>query len=402
MSAPSSATSVPPSPPAGLCPACRSRELRQLLSLDLPVHTSVLLPRRDEARNYPRGRVTLELCLECGLITNSAFDAPGHDYSASFEETQAFSPRFREYASELVRGLVHRHALVGRDVLEIGCGRGDVLTLLVEATGARGIGVDPSWRDDPIDSPAAARIEVVPEFLAEDHLDRELGLVLCRHTLEHVHDVNTFLGTVRRGLAERPGTPIVFEIPDTLRILREIAFWDVYYEHCSYFTPGSLARAFRAAGLRPDRLELGFEDQYVLLDAVVDGEGPSLPLEEPVATVVEAAEAFTRGFEAARTDWRRALGEAHARGDVTVVWGAGSKGVGFIASVGLDEEVACVVDVNPAKHGMFMPGSGHEIVPPDRLADLMPDLVVVMNPVYLGEIRADLDRLGVRAEVRAL
>ena len=123
---------------------------------------------------------------------------------------------------------------------------------------------------------------------------------------------------------------------------------------------------------------------------------------EPAATVVEAAEAFTRGFEAARTDWRRALGEAHARGDVTVVWGAGSKGVGFIASIGLDEEVACVVDVNPAKHGMFMPGSGHEIVPPDRIADLMPDLVIVMNPAYLGEIRADLDRLGVRAEVRAL
>ena len=32
------------------------------------------------------------------------------------------------------------------------------------------------------------------------------------------------------------------EVPDTMRILVEGAFWDVYYEHCSYFTLGSLGR----------------------------------------------------------------------------------------------------------------------------------------------------------------
>ena len=49
--------------------------------------------------------------------------------------------------------------------------------------------------------------------------------------------------------------------------LREAAFWDVYYEHCSYFSTGSLARLFRAAKF--DLLELGrdYGDQYLLLAA---------------------------------------------------------------------------------------------------------------------------------------
>ena len=27
-----------------------------------------------------------------------------------------------------------------------------------------------------------------------------------------------------------------FQVPDMSRVLRDLAFWDIYYEHCSYFT----------------------------------------------------------------------------------------------------------------------------------------------------------------------
>ena len=85
-----------------------------------------------------------------------------------------------------------------------------------------------------------------------------------------------------------------------------------------------------------------------------------------------------------------------------MIWGAGSKGVGFLSTLGISDEIACAVDVNPAKHGMFMPGTGHEIVGPERLREVRPGLVVVMNPVYADEIRHDLEQLGVSAEVDAL
>ena len=150
-------------------------------------------------------------------------------------------------------------------------------------------------------------------------------------------------------------------------------------------------------------MRLGFDDQYVLLTAVSDGgDAEPLPGEESSDDIVALASAFADGVADARAHWRQALGAARERGETVVIWGAGSKGVGFLATLGLDEEIACAVDVNPAKHGMFMPGTGHEIVPPERLRDIAPDLVIVLNPAYAEEIQRDIERMGLSPAVSVL
>ena len=395
----------PVTPPAGLCPGCRASALRLLLETSAPVHTSILLDSREAAVGYPRGPIRLELCEACGLITNTAFDAPGHDYSASYEETQVFSTRFQEYASWLATTLSERHDLAGAEVLEIGCGRADFLLRLCETAGCSGIGVDPSFREEHLAGLASVEASVRRAFFSEADVDRTFAMVVCRHTLEHVHDVHGFLTMLRSSLEATPATPVVFEVPDTGRILRETAFWDMFYEHVTYFTPGSLARAFRAAGFEPVTLELGFADQYVLLTAVPSleaGAGAVLPHEESAATTSAEADTFIRDLAATRTRWATTLRERRSRGETSVIWGAGSKGVGFLSTLELSDEIACAVDVNPAKHGMFMPGTGHEIVAPERLREVRPGLVMVMNPAYMDEIRHDLAQLGVTAVVEAL
>ncbi len=392
---------LPVSPPAGRCPACGSGELEAVLELTAPKHTSMLVPTRAEALAFPRGTIRLEVCRGCGFLTNAAFDAPGHDYGASDEETQFHSSRFRVFAHELVERLAADYPLAGGEVLEVGPGRGDFLALLCDVAGCDGHGVGPSWRFDLPDGPGFDRVRMTRAFLGPEHLDPPYALVVCRHTLEHVHDVGCFLRLLGDGL--RSGTPLFFEVPDTMRILRERAFWDVFYEHCSYFTAGSLARAFRRARMAPETLELVFEGQYLHLAARVGGDvSRVLAVEEEAEEVVEAARAFAGAVEAERDRWSTELAAARRRGETTVIWGAGSKGVGFLATLGLDEEIACAVDVNPAKHGMHMPGSGHEIVAPEALVARPPDRVLVMNPVYADEIRAQLRSLGLEPAVEAV
>jgi SAM-dependent methyltransferase len=396
------APSLPSRPTAGRCPSCGTPQLVHLLDLrDLPIHTSMLLSSRREAVATPRANLSLDVCKACGLISNSAFDAPGHDYSASYEEVQSFSPRFRAYAAQLADELVERHALAGRDVFEIGSGRGDFLTELVSRTSGRGVAVDPSYRDGDLASEFAGRISIDKAFFAAEQVPPNAGAIVCRHTLEHVHDVATFLRELRAGLDRTSGAVALFEVPDTRRVLEDGAFWDLYYEHCSYFTPGSLARAFRTAGLAPSRLERTFEDQYLFITATIGHREPSEPLpeEETAAEVVALAERFSAAFNEARRRWQDRLHVARARAARTVIWGAGSKGVGFLSMLGVADEVDYAVDVNPDKHGMFMPGTGHEIVSPDRLADRPPDLVVVMNPVYVDEIARDLAQRGIETEL---
>jgi hypothetical protein len=41
-------------------------------------------------------------------------------------------------------------------------------------------------------------------------------------------------------------------------------------------------------------------------------------------------------------------------------------------------------------------------VGPDALTDIRPDLVIAMNPIYLDEIQADLDRRHLTAELVAV
>lgn len=364
----------------------------------------MLLPSREDAVSYPTADLVLEVCETCGLVTNSAFDSAEHDYSASYLEVQAFSPRFRSYLAELSATLVERHCLRGRAVVEIGCGRGDFLLALCARTRAAGYGVDPSFAEDRLSGPAADLVRVERAFFESRHVPKGVGAILCRHTLEHIHEVSDFLGQVRSGLERAPDAVVVFEVPDAERVFVEAAFWDVFYEHCSYFTPGSLARAFRLAGLRPTRLERVFDEQYLLLTAERSrrGHGEPLPLEEPVEETLVRVRRFSSAIEETRKRWSERLRELNERGERIVIWGAGSKGVGFLTMLALSEEVACAVDVNPAKHGMFMPGTGHEIVPPERLRALRPSLVVVMNPAYQQEIEQELRRLDVHARVASL
>jgi hypothetical protein len=85
-----------------------------------------------------------------------------------------------------------------------------------------------------------------------------------------------------------------------------------------------------------------------------------------------------------------------------VLWGSGSKAVAFLTTLGVDGEVESVVDINPFRHGRYLPVTGHEIVSPDELSTTSPDLVVIMNPVYRDEIREMLRVRGCEPEIRCV
>ena len=92
------------------------------------------------------------------------------------------------------------------------------------------------------------------------------------------------------------------------------------------------------------------------------------------------------------------LGEGSASKQRTVLWGSTSKCVALLSSLDVGPCIDYVVDLNPRKHGHFLPGTGQEIVSPVFLREYGPSRVVVMNPVYRDEVAADLERLGIKAD----
>lgn len=401
--APASATGTAP-PPA--CKSCFSQDLFVFYELPaVPVNSCLLLDDESSARRYPAGRIALAFCRGCGFIGNLRFDPALTRYTDAYEEQQSFSPTFNAFARDLAASLVERHGLRGKTVLEIGCGKGDFLLLLCELGAARGIGIDPTYVPGRHEGPAAARLEFVREFYSPDHARYGAGFVCCRHTLEHIPDTAEFMATVRAAVGGRKDVTVFFELPDVLRVLQEGAFWDIYYEHCSYFTPGSLARLFRRAGFEVTGLERVYNGQYLLLEALPGppgGGGPPLPLEESPAQLLEEVVRFQTSCRNVVSKWKTEIARMRANGLRPAIWGSGSKCVSFLSTVGIADEVDCIVDINPHRHGRYLPGSGKRIFPPEYLREYRPGAVIVMNPIYTEEIRAHLGRLGVPADVTAL
>jgi SAM-dependent methyltransferase len=386
------------------CPACRSLEITAFHEVDrVPVHSCVLVSSREEALDFPTSRIRLVFCASCGFIFNADFDASLLDYSRDYEETQGFSPRFRAFAQDLAGRLIDRFDLDGKEILEIGCGKGEFILLLCEMGSNRGIGIDPAYVAERTNSEAAERITFIQDFYSKAHRGLAADFICCRHTLEHIPDVGEFVRLVRDAIGER-GTPVFFEVPDTRRVLRDAAFWDIYHEHCSYFTLGSLARLFRSSGFEVSDLALGFDDQYLLLEArpSSNGNGERRSEEESLSELAVEVELFRRSYREMVAGWAERLDRWQGQGRSVVVWGSGSKGVAFLTTLGVSDEIACVVDVNPFRQGKFMIGTGHAIVAPESLADAAPDVVIVMNPIYVDEIRDQLERIGLRPEITSV
>ena len=102
---------------------------------------------------------------------------------------------------------------------------------------------------------------------------------------------------------------------------------------------------------------------------------------------------FAAAEAAQRLEWQRETQRLRGSGRIAL-WGAGAKGVTFANLVDPDGElIDCVVNVNPKKQGMFLPGSGHPIIAPERLTEFGIATALVLNSNYVEEIRQTVHQL---------
>ncbi len=380
------------------CFNCGSEDLHHFYDVtDIPVHSVLLMPSRDAATTYPRGNLRLGFCRTCGFVQNSLFDPSVHEYSTRYEETQGFSPRFNTFLTELAQRLVDQYDIRGQHVLEIGCGKGEFLELICRLGGNRGTGIDPAYVPTRRPGSEEVQLEFIQELYSEKYAHLEADVICHRHTLEHIQPTLDFMRLIRKNLDDKPDTLVFVEVPDVRRVIEEPAFFDIYYEHCSYFSLGSLARNMRSCGFDLLELSTDYDDQYLIaVGKPGTGKGPLLPGEDDLQAMTDAVARFDQVCLDTMAKWKSDIGRWKEGGKRVVVWGSSSKGVSFLTTLGLTEaEIGVVVDVNPHRQGKFMPGTGHEIVGPAAMKSYKPDVVIVMNPIYCEEIAADLASHGI-------
>ncbi|MFN2138810.1 MAG: class I SAM-dependent methyltransferase [Candidatus Promineifilaceae bacterium] len=384
------------------CPICGNQSLCELVFIKgVPVHCNLLWPTRAAALASSVGDIALVYCPSCGHVANSAFDAALTEYTQAYENSLHFSPRFQAFAQALAVDLVERHNLRQRDLVEIGAGQGDFLRLLCDLGQNRGLGFDEAYAPEGQEE-ADERFRIIAEFDWQEHIENVPDMIYARHVLEHIEKPADFVSVIRAAIGDAADTLVYLEVPNMAYTLRELAIWDIIYEHCGYFTPQSLACLMTRNGFEVLQTRELFGGQFLAIEALPataseDGCAGS----ESLAEMDSQVDTFADQFRAKVSYWQEQIKMWRAEDKRVVAWGAGSKGVTFLNTLDTQDVIPYIVDINPRKLGMFVVGSGQEIVAPAFMSSYRPDIVILMNPLYRDEIASALADMGVTAELVA-
>ena len=385
-----------------ICPNCETGTLIAFYDVwEVPVHSVLLMHSKDQALKYPKGDIRLGYCPKCSFVSNILFDSSHHEYSSDYEETQGFSNTFNSFQKQLAQYLISKYDLYQKDIIEIGCGKGDFLALLCELGNNRGIGFDPAFVEERKKINSKNQITFIKDFYSEKYSRYHGDFICCKMTLEHIYETKKFVQIIRRSINENHYTTVFFQVPNLDYILKENAFWDIYYEHCSYFNSRSLSYLFSQAGFKINNVWTDYNDQYLMLEVKPDKivEDQFIQRLDDLIELPESISNFIKDVSESIKDWTNKIDKLTLRNKKIILWGGGSKAVAFLTTLGITDQIEFVVDINPYKFNTYLAGNGQKIVAPSFLETYKPDIVIVMNPVYEDEINQNLQEMNLFPEM---
>ena len=269
----------------------------------------------------------------------------------------------------------------------------------------------PCYGVEPTTSTAeAARekgIEIVEDFFGVELATKlrgetkQVDLVAANNVLAHVPDINDFVSGFRV-LLKKNGVA-TFEFPHLYQLVDKNQFDTIYHEHYSYLSLGTVSEILTKCGLEAfdvqeipthggslrvfaQRKDTG---QHPVTDAVKD----LLKFEADAGMkTVEFYNNFQGKAQKIKRTFLSYLLDCKAQGLKVAAYGAAAKGNTLMNYAGVtDDLLPYVVDRNPNKQGMFMPGSRIEIVDEDHMKRDRPDRIIILPWNLAPEISAQLE-----------
>lgn len=340
------------------------------------------LPTADQLANDKGVTLALHQCSGCGTVQLTNAPVP---YWRDVIRAAGISPEMRAYRLAQFNRWLEEYGLKGRKVLEVGCGRGEYLTLLLEAE-ADAHGVE--HLEASVSACHSAGLPVTQGFidgpkslLADGPFD---GFAILNF-LEHIPCAHLTLRGIAANLSD--GAIGLVEVPNFDMILSAGLFAEFIPDHLFYFTRQTLssllqANGFEVLGCRPE-----WHD-YVL-SVIVRKRRPLdiAPLTACQTDLKASFDAFLSCFAPGRV----------------AIWGAGHQALALISLMELSSRIRFVVDSAPFKQGRFTPATHLPIVAPEQLTESEVDAVIVLAASYSDEVaRIIRERYGARFRVAVL
>lgn len=386
--------------PIEACRICGSGELFEVLDLGRqPLANALLPPESPPPATFP---LMVVGCGDCAVVQL----AGNIDPHALFDDYLYFS----SFSSSMVDAM---RRLAETTVARVGLGAGDLVVEIAsndgyllrqyQALGVEVLGVEPAANVARVAeaSGVPTRAEYFTASFARELRDEGLApkVVHANNVVAHVPDVHDFVEGIRILLPE--DGILVVETPYLLDLLDRCLFDTIYHEHVFYYPLGALARLFGMHGLTVvgcERIEVHGGSLRVTAAKTATSEAGAAAVDAFLAREAERDLTSALGFRrfsadvAARgADVRERLGSLRASGRSVGGYGAAAKATVLLNYAGIDAgTVKYVVDKNPAKVGLLVPGTGIPVVSLDHLREQPTDVLAVFVWNILGEIRSQL------------
>jgi len=394
-------------PPADACRSCGAAALKVFLRLgDLPLPDGLL---REDQLGGPEARFPLDLavCSECTLVQLLGEVPPEQLFVDNYLYFSSYSESLLRHAREHAENLIAELGLGGESlVVEVASNDGYLLRNFVEH-GIPVLGIDPA----PTQAEAAEAVGVptLREFFGSQLAarlrtdGREANAIVAFNVLAHTPDPNDLVAGMAALLADDGAVSI--ENTYVRDLVDNLAFDTVYHEHFSYLSCTAVEGLARRNGLFLNGIEHFPSVQGGALRwRLGKRDEPGPEVERYLAEERELGIGYYRDFGERVTrlsaELLELLRSLKSDGASIAAYGAAAKGTVLLNHVGIDGSlVDFVVDRNPHKQGLFMPGVHLPIRAPEALLEERPDYLLLLAWNYRDEVirqQAEYQSLGGR------
>jgi len=370
------------------CRSCGQSGLRVFLDLGKTPIADGLVGEPLPPEPDPVFPLELAFCPHCALVQiletvpKETLFCRGYPYFSSTSDS------WLEHSYQHAVALIKRQHLGSHSlVVEVASNDGYLLRNFAQQ-GIPVLGIDPA--NGPASAARELGIETLGEFftdaVAQDLVNRGLqaDLIVANNVLAHVADTPDFVRGLKTLL--KPDGLISIEVPYIRDLIDQGEFDTIYHQHLCYFSLTSMSALFASHGLHVNEvIRLSSHGGSLRVYAGTDNH----PSQNVTNLLKEEREIgldrpgyyleFSHRVRLIRTTLVSFLSGLKHEGECIAGYGAAAKACTLLNYCGIGKEILdFIVDRNPHKHGLYMPGVRIPIAHPDRLLERKPDYVLLL------------------------
>lgn len=343
--------------------------------------------------------LNLHQCRSCGLVQ---FDCEPVDYYRDVIRSGGFSTTMVELRRSQYEHLITKYQLQGKKFIEVGCGRGEFLSVLGQFP-VEGYGIE--HRDDLVRTAREQGLSVWQGFAesTEMKLNGDMGnspydVFLSFNFLEHQPDPVTMLRCIGNNLSD-DGMGLI-TAPSLEYILEHNGYYELIRDHLAYYTFDTLRYVLLLGGFEVLEEELVNRDT---LSVIVKKAGKrELGEIKPVYCPIDVS-GLVQSRSLIDHEVNDLVDRLHRQNKSLAIWGASHQGFTLASTTRLGDKVLYMIDSAPFKQGRYAPGSHIPIVSPEHFMDEPADAILIVAPGYTEEIAVSIrERFGMDVQILTL